>query len=596
MLNLGIAILFIYILFYQHNNLHILFSKCITFLTIILTGFGLLQFINIYTNYGITHHNLYLLNAHLGHKNIFSEILLLCFPFCLYILFASKNIFWKTTAILACFLTLAFVTITLSRAVWLAFILSLLSTFLVFLFSSKINLIKNILKPKYYLTILILSTSIFIAIFLYSQLDSSKTFFKQTTSIFNLKHTATKDRIELWKKTLKLSKEFPITGIDLGGWQVEIQKYGSKGLLSEDNITFYTRPHNDYLWILSEQGIIGLFLFFLIFILVIYYLFKILQKADSLNDKLFFIVLFFSLFSYLVFSFFSFPKERIEHQVFLAFIIAMTIISYNKIYPQSYTFKFNIVIPVITSILIIITSLIFTSSKFISEKYLKTAFEARAINNWSECIEQIDKANPDFYSLDPTTTPLYWYRGLANYNLNNTDQAFSDFLSAYKTNRYHIHVINNLATMYEIKGNHKKALSLYKKAIDISPGFDDAAMNIAAIYFNSGNIDSAYFYIQIPNTTSSHKNYKPYLLTILKAKIDIFKNKITNYDLKLKLNNIYNTEIWLNDIYFKSLKNNISFEKQLIIDIIWDIRIKDNNASLADSIIIYLKKNKFYPN
>ena len=78
-------------------------------------------------------------------------------------------------------------------------------------------------------------------------------------------------------------------------------------------------------------------------------------------------------------------------------------------------------------------------------------------------------------------------------------------------NPYHIHVLNNLATSYEIKGNHEMAIDMYNRAILISPKFDEALLNLSAVYYNNGNIDSASSIISRVNSLSKNEKYLPFL-------------------------------------------------------------------------------------
>ena len=97
-------------------------------------------------------------------------------------------------------------------------------------------------------------------------------------------------------------------------------------------------------------------------------------------------------------------------------------------------------------------------------------------NVWHRVIKEIDKAyDPNFYELDRSGTPLHWYRGVANFSMGKQELAFKDFLYAHKLNPNHLHVLNNLATIYELKGDRKNAIYYYSRALEISPKFEESA-------------------------------------------------------------------------------------------------------------------------
>jgi tetratricopeptide (TPR) repeat protein len=95
------------------------------------------------------------------------------------------------------------------------------------------------------------------------------------------------------------------------------------------------------------------------------------------------------------------------------------------------------------------------------------------------------------------------------------DTAFRDFQSAYQDNPNHVHVLNNLATMYEMKGNHQEAIKLYSRAIEISPKFEDAIINLAAVQYNLGHTSEAYETIRKIDNNNNPK-YLQYLDAIQK--------------------------------------------------------------------------------
>jgi len=86
--------------------------------------------------------------------------------------------------------------------------------------------------------------------------------------------------------------------------------------------------------------------------------------------------------------------------------------------------------------------------------------------------------------MDPASTPLPWYRGIANFSLGNTAEALEDFKKAYRIHPYHIHVLNNLGTCYALSGDYQTASKYYKKAIAISPGFIEAVDNLKSVSLN----------------------------------------------------------------------------------------------------------------
>jgi len=150
--------------------------------------------------------------------------------------------------------------------------------------------------------------------------------------------------------------------------------------------------------------------------------------------------------------------------------------------------------------------------------HTKKALEARNNKNWENVISEIDHGYSLYAALDPTSAPLKWYRGEANFMLKNIPQALEDYKKAHNAHPYHIHVLNNLATCYELDGNHEEAINFYKQAIKIFPQFEDALINLGAAYYNSGRHSEAYETLLRCNPNTKNPKLEQYL-TIVKQKL-----------------------------------------------------------------------------
>ena len=54
-------------------------------------------------------------------------------------------------------------------------------------------------------------------------------------------------------------------------------------------------------------------------------------------------------------------------------------------------------------------------------------------------------------------------RGVANFSMGKIEDSFTDFKLAYSFNPHHLHVLNNIGTIYEIKGNSEVAKKIITK-------------------------------------------------------------------------------------------------------------------------------------
>lgn len=168
--------------------------------------------------------------------------------------------------------------------------------------------------------------------------------------------------------------------------------------------------------------------------------------------------------------------------------------------------------------------------------------------------------------IDPFSTPLSWYRGLANFNLGNYTEACSDFNDAYKINPYHIHVLNNLATCKGITNEYYSALSLYKQALKIAPNFEDAIYNICGIYQKLNDIDNAISYIKKVKNPKNTARYNKVILILVKQKLYALAKINQEEKIKIYIHSLLDNNKAIIEIFHNSIKNNYSIEKQVLIN------------------------------
>jgi O-antigen ligase/Tfp pilus assembly protein PilF len=579
---LGNSIFAISIYFYHYKKFIEQFINAINILNAVIVVIGLVQFLVIFSKQNVTHTATYEVTATFGHKNIFAEMLFLTFPFTLYNLFTKRDK-WKWLSGISAFLTLSLITLTLTRAVWLATVAGFFISFPFYFYalSKGKNIVSQFKKYKNNILIIgVLCIAIFASILVYSRIDSFNTIKMQTITISSFKYGSVGERFQLWKKSIQVFKESPIFGKGLGSWKIEVLKYGHQGLETENNITFHQRPHNDFIWIAAEQGIVGLLIYMSLVILLLFLFIKLILKTENANEKLFYFLALYAYLGYLIYSCLSFPKERIEHQIVLAFLISIVIINTIKTSSTSPNTN-NAFLFFIPLILISGYALKIGISRFTSETHLQKAYTARANGAWQNTIDEIEKAENEYYNIDPMCTPLRWYSGSAHYNLGNQELAFADFYKAYQVNPNHVHVLNNLATAYEIKGDHVNAIEFYQKALIISPNFEEANVNLCATFFNAGKKQEAYQQFEKLNVDTASAKFKQMLNLILCQEVIRLSDSITCDPLKNMLKAISNTPLWYKEIYLKAKLNDVNFKRQLLEDAIYTLDSTEKRINFA---------------
>jgi len=467
----------------------------------------LLSVIGICQNFGIAFTSIpgnYVIYLTMAHKNLFASALFLILPFVLFGIYSFPGI-WQIVSKFALSGICLSMLLTRSRTVWVAIIsATLFLTIVCFSKNRKTGDREFFKKFDVKKCLNLFSAGLIISfcfIYIYSHNDfrfslaagenKISTFqadpFSQT--IFSL--GTLKERIWLWKNSIEVVKKNPLMGVGLGQWRLIFPVYGKvqKFRQSDDGRAeiFFQSPQNDFIWVLSETGIIGLLSYLSILGIAIFYALKFFFKSNDTDNRALAIFMLFGIIGYMVIAFFSFPKERIVHNIFLMLILACIVSTYHRTFPKpkvgrcSSILFFNILVVFLLCFCVIVGCI-----RLNSEIHVKEALAARREGDWKKVISEIDKADSPFYQLDPASVPLAWYQGNANYSMEQFGKALDDFKKAYQIHPNHIHVLNNLGTGYAQAGDYENAAKYYKKALDVCPGFAEARINLGVLYFHMG--------------------------------------------------------------------------------------------------------------
>jgi len=116
----------------------------------------------------------------------------------------------------------------------------------------------------------------------------------------------------MWKKTLSMIKDHPLTGVGSGNWKVVIPSYGLANTVFAKGYFAPDRVHNTYLQIASETGAPGFLFYFGMWVIIAVTGFIVIRKTNSNDKKILVILMLAGLSAVAVDSFFSFAVERIE--------------------------------------------------------------------------------------------------------------------------------------------------------------------------------------------------------------------------------------------------------------------------------------------
>lgn len=554
----------------QHLNFLKEISQLFTIIVFVVLSVGFLDYLSVEANYGR-----YLVTDILSlyaNKNLFASILLLFLPF-LFLSYLYSNIIGKLFAITTILGSLFFIVILLARAVWVATILVIL----IMIGYSFLFLISTIRQKKITHFTAFSNKRNFTAIFtilIVSSLIVANYVYNNKTIMFNIirqlsySSDSKKIRLEVWKKTEEIISYSPILGVGTGNWKFVFPTTGLESFSDHHHqgSHHFIRPHNDYLWVFAENGIVGFVLYISLFILMLYYSIRTSMKQKD-TDAIIMAIVTLGLIGYMTIAFFSFPRERVAHTILLHLLFAIVIVK-NKIViqpnlvPKVLPFlKKNMIIlgMCITTLGCLTVSYYQLKGEYYTNKALGLEADGKIdqiFNKFNESIREqnppraepiAQKAEPErklknradsvifympkarniFYKID-FITPLAWYEGMAFARKGWHDRAFVKFEEAYEIHPNHLHVINNLATYHTSMENYDLAVELYEKALKISPKFKDGLLNLISVHSLKGDNEAALKLILFHNLNEKEdiERIKPVLYHLQSRYSDIIPNEV----------------------------------------------------------------------
>lgn len=517
------SLVIITFVFNQQADFKSFLVKSVVLSSFIATTLGLYQYIKLTD--GNTGREfflaLYQVRGLMAHKNQFAISLFLMLPFSIYGLLEFKNRWRYLSLVSVIALLISFVLIQ-TRSVWAASIAFIIIFGLTYLFSNhgktfgRINLKSK--KVLVLLTIVVLSAAMS-ALILFQKSNAIGVLKYQVNSIFDFESDNNKGRLQIWGSTYKMSTDHMLLGVGSGNWKISIIPYYSEKF--ENKYQNWRRPHNDFLWIMSEKGIFGLLSYLLLFILIAFYGIKTLFSQTSNENKIFTRLMLAGVSGYFVIAFFTFPYERINHQIYLTLIMGGIVSIYYKSVVVSKTQPTSLtIIKLLVPLVLLGFSVFYASVFFKSEIYINKYTEERKNKrpDWNKLSEYSDKAFSPFTTLDSKQIPIHIYKGVSKMKLGEKQASLSDFKTAYKYHPNSPAVINNLGYAYSQVGEYKKAISLFKKALQVFPGNEDGIVNLANAYYLDKNYIEARKTLLLCDPKSDNPKI-PSLMMVIEKKI-----------------------------------------------------------------------------
>jgi len=304
-------------------------------------------------------------------------------------------------------------------------------------------------------------------------------------------------RMMVWGLTLRMIDDHFWTGVGPGNFSIRLHEYFGPddagtipdfATLSSDN---WIQPHNDFLQVFAEKGLVGFLAFIAIFGFAARAALSMLRNPRSPTDAWLALASLCALVAYATESCFDFPLDRVSPQVVVAIHLGVLAILAHEQRPPAVSRGLPgwlIVPPVVATLAL---GLSYAWAAWQQELDVMNARRAQHEGEWHAMRDAARRATTPWKTLDPLAVPVALLEGLAEVRLGDLAAATACFERAYAANPNRLAVLQNLGAAYAETGHLNEAVAAFMIAAQRYPDRVDVRHNLACALIDSKRFPEA---------------------------------------------------------------------------------------------------------
>jgi len=432
----------------------------------------------------------------MANVNLYAGFLTLLFPFTLCAAAVLRG-WWRPLSLMVALATMMMVALLQTRAAYLGLAGSvILAVGLAVPFGRSLGLGRRV---RWALAGGLLLVAVALAAFLMVAPDTNPVATRLRSLGAAMQDASGGARLMAWKITLQMiADHFPL-GVGTGNFTMRLDEYFNAQTDFSGEGTNWIYPHNDYLWVLVEQGLAGSLAFAGFFFFAGVYSFNVLRRSKSVVSARLALVVLMVLVAYLIDSFFGFPLARVSHQIYLAVALALAILLAREMRSEaaasepaagaSYPRKMLLIaLPVLAVLAVGFT---YARAAMKQELYLATVFALEAEGMWPAALRVVRALETPWKTTDYAATPIAYHEARILKEIGTPHQTLEALERAYRQNPNRIYVINDLGSYYAKAGRFDEAIALLTKTVERYPNQIACVENLALCYMDQGDYGKA---------------------------------------------------------------------------------------------------------
>jgi len=426
----------------------------------------------------------------LVHKNTYSNFLLLLSPFLIYGITANR---FNKQAKLIALITLVLITIIIIIYQSRTALMTLTILYAIYFWFSAMPLKRKLLMGLSVILIVIIALIV-----------SSKalginlsTFFEKLNLTSSTANSTFYERLALWNRTSELSSQNFLFGVGAGNWIIMLPTVGLFGIktVTENNVLL-THPHNDFIWILSELGLIGLTIFLSLFAIAFQACKTMFTKTS--NRHIVTLILSFSI-CYLFISCFTSPHNLLFLKLLLMLILAHVQLNWPPLFKTKP--KTLITLTIISSA-IMFFPLISNSKGHFSMQNMQALKQKK---DWQGIYNLINENENIFFNTSNNGVPIRFYKANAAQKKGEISLAINLLKKSLKTHPNNLSVLLKLGNIHKNQQLYTLAKQYYETALKVNPQNKFLALQLSNVLIELKDYKNAKNWLQGINNTNKRK-------------------------------------------------------------------------------------------
>ena len=297
---------------------------------------------------------------------------------------------------------------------------------------------------------------------------------ESVVSIFDKE--SNKNRLKLWEQTLAMIADNPILGVGAGNWQFAYPAYDLGEVIWKGATP--RRPHNDYIWITAELGLLGLAVLIWLLWLAVSRCYRLCIASTTRSDYWVPLSLAISLMAILTHALVSFPKERVEASFLMWVVISCIAVLDLERRPRRMAPNTGWPSVQLGIGLVLVLTMWVSLRAVAFDRHHARAIAYSEREDWNRVIRETTRALEKGV-FDPQA---YLLRGLGFYARGEHAESVRNNLLCLDYHPNLNNALNNLGMTYNGQKNYDEALVVLTRLRKLNPNHVEVHANLAMSY------------------------------------------------------------------------------------------------------------------